>query len=313
MKKNLLIISLLTFAFVGVTYAQQNKALTHFIFDKMSVNPGATGIGMRDGICGTTIYRNQWDRVNGAPNSALLNVEGNFSRFFPGGVGLSFYHDAIGFSRQNNMVLNYSYPLTLGNGILGIGAGLGFVNYGMNPSWVTPDQLPNDGSLPQAVNEINFDANFGLYYHSYTGWYAGISSTHLPALELELLNFQSARHYYAMGGYRQVEAFGVQDLDLDYNGIIRTDMVKFSADINARAIYKLAKGRSVWGGLNYRTSDAIAIMAGLEFDNIAIGYSYDLTVNGLATVSRGSHEIFLRYCHFLPPVPKTVSKNPVRL
>jgi hypothetical protein len=44
-------------------------------------------------------------------NSAVLNVEANMNRFFPGGVGISFYHDAIGFSRQNNLLLNYSYPI----------------------------------------------------------------------------------------------------------------------------------------------------------------------------------------------------------
>ena len=91
-------------------FSQQDKLITHFMYDKMSINPGATGMSITNdaGICGTSIYRNQWDKVNGAPNSAVLNVEANLSRFFPGGVGISFYHDAIGFARQNNVLLNYS-------------------------------------------------------------------------------------------------------------------------------------------------------------------------------------------------------------
>ena len=44
------------------------KLITHFIYDKMSFNPGKTGLGLSNEICATTIYRNQWDKVNGAPN-----------------------------------------------------------------------------------------------------------------------------------------------------------------------------------------------------------------------------------------------------
>jgi type IX secretion system PorP/SprF family membrane protein len=310
MKKKLLVISLLTTIFVGDLVSQQNKVLTHFVFDKMSINPGATGIGMRDGFCGTTVYRNQWDRVNGAPNSALLNVEGNLSRYFNGGFGLSFYHDAIGFSRQNNVVLTYSYHLPLGNGILGIGASAGLVSYGMQPDWVTPQPGLNDPNLPIGVTEANLDANFGVYYMSYDGWYAGVSATHLPAMRLEQLNFETARHYYAMGGYRQKEMFGINELDFDYNVLVRTELVKFSADFNARAIYNFNPTINGWGGLTYRIDDAIGIMAGIEYNNFAIGYSYDFTVNALSNISWGSHEILLRYCHFLPPVPITRSRNP---
>ena len=146
MKRKLLVFSAFAL-FTGVTaFAQQDKLVTHFMYDKMSLNPGSTGIN--EGICATTLYRNQWDKVNGAPNSAVLNVEANLTRFFPGGVGISFYHDAIGFTRQNNVLLNYSFPIQIqGVGILGVGAGVGITNVGMNPLWVPPTNAP-DPTLP---------------------------------------------------------------------------------------------------------------------------------------------------------------------
>ena len=306
MKFKLLFISILTIIFSLEITAQQNKLLTHFIFDKMSVNPGATGVGMRDGFCATAIFRNQWNRVNGAPNSGVFNAEGNFSRFFPGGVGLSFYHDAIGFARQNNLVANYSYHLTLGDGILGIGAGVGLVGYGMQPDWITPDGNDEDESLPMGVTEFNLDANFGLYYLHNDGWYAGLSATHLPASELELLNFQTARHYYGLAGYKYKKAFDVDELSLDFNAMMRTELVKFSADLNVRAILK----DMVWAGVTYRTEDAFGLMAGIEYNNFILGYSYDMSTHQLANVSRGSHEILFRYCYYLPPPPITRSRNP---
>jgi hypothetical protein len=66
-----------------------------------------------------------------------------------------------------------------------------------------------------------------------------------------------------------------------------------------------------YAGLTYRTSDAIAIMLGLILlTNLTIGYSYDITLSKLSSVSRGSHEVLLKYCYYLPTPPVTVSRNP---
>lgn len=304
--KRLLLISILISTGVFYTYGQQDKILTHFIFDKMSINPGATGVGMSHQVSGTMIYRNQWDKFNGAPNSVLGNVEANLSQYFPSAAGISFYHDAIGFTRQNNVTLNYSYHLPLDNGTLGIGAAVGLNSYGMSPNWVTPDGNPFDASLPQAKSQATFDANFGLYYMSMTGWYAGISTTHLPAMEIEDLNFNTARHFYGMGGYRFNQAFGVSDLDVEANGLIRSDMKFVSADINFRAIWK----NTIYGGLTYRTTDAIGIMAGVNYKSFTFGYSYDITVNRVSSISAGSHELMVKYSYPLPPIPITKARNP---
>src|SRR5690554_524749 len=80
--KRLLLITMLLSTGMLYTYGQQDKILTHFIFDKMSINPGATGVGMNHQVCGTMIYRNQWDKFNGAPNSVLVNAEANLSQYF---------------------------------------------------------------------------------------------------------------------------------------------------------------------------------------------------------------------------------------
>lgn len=274
----------------------------------MSINPGETG--MDDGICATTIYRNQWDKVNGAPNSAILNIEANMNRFFPGGLGISFFHDAIGFSRQNNVLLNYSYPLQVANaGILGIGIGVGIINYGMSPVWVPPT-TSIDNSLPVGFAATNLDLNFGLYWKGINDYYAGLSSTHLSQSVLTQTvgtisqEYQTARHYYIMGGKKFRNVAGG---DIDAQVLMRTDLVKFSADLNVRYLWK----GIAYGGLTYRTVDAIGLMLGwMPIKNMTVGYSYDITTNKLASVSRGSHEILLKYCYFLPPIPVTKSNHP---
>jgi type IX secretion system PorP/SprF family membrane protein len=305
--------------FVALFYfginAQQDKLLTHFIYDKMTINPGKTGIDLYNGICGTSIYRNQWDKVNGAPNSAVLNIEANLTKFFPGGVGVAFYHDAIGFARQNNLLLNYSYPIQIGRaGVLGVGVGLGIINYGMDPDWVPPTPGP-DPSLPTAFAATSFDANFGLYFQG-KDFYAGLSSTHLSASLLKQdvagfsQNYQTARHYYIMGG-KQFKKIGSNNGSIDAQILLRTDLVKFSGDLNVRYIHKLQGNKQVYGGITGRSSDAFAIMAGYTpIPKLTLGYSYDLTLNKLASISRGSHELVVKYCYYLPPPPKQNARHP---
>lgn len=292
----------------GGAFAQQDKLITHFIYDKMSVNPGATGFD-RD-ICATLMYRNQWDKVNGAPNSAVFNIEANMNRWFPGGLGLAFYHDAIGFNRQNNLLLNYSYPLDIGNaGTLGIGIGVGMINFGQNPTWVPPT-TQNDISLPVGFNATNLDLNFGLYFRGTGDWYAGISSTHLSESILKKKigmidqSYQTKRHYYLMGGktFRNIGNGAI-----DVQALVRTEFTKFSADINARYIWK----DLLYGGITYRTIDAVGLMVGwYPIKSLVVSYSYDITTNRLSSVSRGSHEIAVRYCYKLPPVPIATSRHP---
>lgn len=311
MKKKFILLSSVFSVVAGSLFAQQDKLITHFIYDKMSVNPGETGLDQNDNsICATTIYRNQWDKVNGAPNSAILNVESNLKRFMPVNLGISFFHDAIGFNRQNNVLLNANYPLALGGaGTLGIGVGVGIVNFGMSPVWVPPT-TDIDNTLPVGFAATNLDLNFGLYFKGNNDYYAGLSSTHLNESLLKQSvgvisnEYKVARHYYIMGGKKFRDIAGG---DLDAQVLMRTDMVKFSADINVRYMWR----GIAYGGLTYRTVDAVGVMLGwMPIQNLTIGYSYDVTTNKLASVSRGSHEILLKYCYILPPPPITKSNHP---
>ena len=311
MKKKIILLTSLFSVVAGTLVAQQDKLITHFMYDKMSINPGETGVDQGDNsICANTIYRNQWDKVNGAPNSAVLNVESNLRRFMPVNLGVSFFHDAIGFNRQNNVLLNAAFPLPLNPGTLSVGVGVGMVNFGMSPTWVPP-QTAIDPTLPVGFSATNVDMNFGVYWKGNADYYAGLSSTHLNESILTQTvgtipqTYQVARHYYIMGG-KKFSNIG-QNGQLDANVLMRTDFVKFSADINARYIWN----NQFYGGLTYRTSDAIAVMVGwMPIQGAVIGYSYDVNINKLASVSRGSHEILLKYCYYIPKPPITKSNHP---
>ena len=63
--------------------------------------------------------------------------------------------------------------------------------------------------------------------------------------------------------------------------------------------------------IDARTSDAIAIMLGYSpMDQLSVGYSYDITLNKLSSISRGSHEMFVKYCIYIPPPPLQKTHHP---
>ena len=103
--------------------------------------------------------------------------------------------------------------------------------------------------------------------------------------------------------------------------LFKTFSDRFSIQIQQVIIHKLVDGvfysslicekEGVEEIIDTRTSDAIAVMLGYSpIPKFQVGYSYDITVNKLASVSRGSHEMMVKYCYFIPPPPKTKARHP---
>lgn len=299
---------LLCYLAVSVSFAQQDKQFTHYMFDKMSFNPAATGF---KGYCGTVIYRNQWDRVQDAPNTTLLNLQANLPKQNMG-VGLSFTNDAIGFQRNNTVTLNGAYHFVTNAGVLSGGLGLGIVNVGFSPNWVPP-QTDQDALLPAAVAGTGFDVNLGLYWHGNTApYYVGISTTHLAPPTLSAINYSVARHYYIIGGYdwemSQDFNWG-RKVDLKPSVLIKADGAGMIFDLNVMGDVWLNNYSYLWGGATYRLSDAIALQLGYAFspanktstNMLKFGYSFDIMTNDLNTYGKGTHELMLNFCMFPPP------------
>ena len=319
MKKILLTLAIFlgSFSILG----QQDVQFTHFMYDKMSFNPAATGID--DGYCGTMIYRNQWDKVAGAPNSVLVNGQAKIKPI-SSGVGFSMVHDAIGFLRNNYFKLNYSYQLPIhGIGTASAGIGLGFQNLSMTPNWVTPAVAPAlDDALVgtlAGIAQTNFDMNFGLYFKGVQGYYAGISAGHLTTPEFSDLSYDAVLHYYVFGGIdldnNLIGQFPAQ-LKVMPSFLLKAESATAMVDLNIRAMWN----NQFYGGLGYRMQDAVSLMAGFEMpiasspsadQYIRIGYSYDITTSALNQYSVGTHEVMLNYC-YVPKLnlPKERRVNP---
>ncbi|MFT4770537.1 MAG: type IX secretion system PorP/SprF family membrane protein [Cryomorphaceae bacterium] len=304
-----------------LVWGQQDPQFSQFMYDRLSVNPAFAG--SKDAICATLIGRQQWSGLSGQPSTGLLNVSGPINSI-KSGIGATVYLDEIGPQSTTSLKLSYAYHIKIsGSTKLALGVGVGLLSSSLSTDWRAYDFDDNGnvvgsglGSgigdpsiLQQAQQASTFDASFGAYLYN-PKYYVGISAVHLNEGDLSELNIKVARHLYFMAGY-DFELTPM--ITLSPQTLVKTDLASTQVDINATATYN----NTFWLGVSYRLEDAIAPMAGYNYQfpdgksNLRIGYSYDLTTSELNNYSSGSHEIMLGYCYQLQkPLPKRVYKNP---
>lgn len=312
--KRIVILALGVIAFSGLK-AQQDPQYTQWMYDKLSFNPATAGFGCEDcygagGHALTLMYRDQWDGLNRDPKTSLFNYNGNFGNLIgPGnmGFGATFYSDNLGQEQNSMWRLSAAYHLlNIGDGILSFGLSGGQFTKTLGTEWVAIDSPETNGVTDvnidyQGATAKSLDLNFGAYYTDPGNYYVGLSATHLTAADLEDLSIKVARHYYFMGGYNyQLNP----TVTLRSNLLAKSDLTEYIADINVNAMFN----DMIWGGVTYRTQDAIAPMAGFKYAwqaesetqithyCLRVGYSYDATTSALKNYSSGSHEVFATLC-----------------
>jgi type IX secretion system PorP/SprF family membrane protein len=281
-------------------------------------------------MCGVVQYRKQWMNFPGAPTSMALAVDTRLTGM-PLGVGLNVISDNIGNMNTLFARVAGSYNLTkIAGGTLGIGLDLGILQKSISGTWIVPEPLKNDpripgsgGAIPGAggttinafnnpdLNKTTFDVGFGAFYQIPGKFYAGLSSTHLPATQIKDagLGYKVSRHYYFMAGYTfQPNKWS----KITPNVLYKTDMSSTSLDLNLTFMWS----DMVWIGGTYRLEDAPALLAGFQMPfgdgnkyNAKIGASYDLTTSKLKPYSSGTFELLLGVC-YTPSVKKpTIYSN----
>ncbi|CAN5419681.1 type IX secretion system membrane protein PorP/SprF [soil metagenome] len=315
MKKTLTIIA---FA-LGSTavFAQQDPQFSQFMYNKLFMNPGYAG--MRQALCFTAIYRDQWQGFEGSPNSGVFSADAFLPKIH-GGVGLNIMYDKLGFENNMGYRANYSFHQTLGGGVLGIGLELGAFSKRLGPTgtdaWLATTNWQNDQAIPPQLKTTVFDLGFGLWYQRQNLWF-GISSTHLPASSMkgqsapiivfpavtavpQNLTYQIARHYFITGGYNI--PFGSWELRPSF--LVKSDATITSFDLDVTALFN----QRFWFGASYRFQDAIVPMIGFMLPTakstsnempgggLKVGFAYDYTTSNIKSYSSGSFELMLNYC-----------------
>ena len=292
--------------------AQQQPQFTQNMFNKSYTNPGHFGI--TNAICATGLIRQQWvgfkdaEGNKVAPQTSLISVEAPV-KILRGGVGLSIVQDKYGFYKDVTIRLGYAYHRPVGEGKLGIGLNVDFLNKSLDfTKFIKVDEGDpvTDGQSSKGV--IMTDFGIGAFVQM-PNYYFGFSALQLLGSSKDLggtsgvSTFTLKRHFYGTAGY---------DFNFPSNPAyiitpsvyIKTDGVSSQYDFNGMLKYN----NKVWGGVTYRLNDAVGILLGMTIKDINVGYAYDVPTSRLG--SAGSHEIMVKYCFKLErEKPRTSYRN----
>lgn len=301
MRRRILIIAF--FAISLTVRAQQDPQFSQNMFNHMTVNPAFAGMHGNWVVSG--IYRNQWQKMPGAPETYAFNVDAPLRiRRMDGGIGLNMMSDKVGMVTNLHFMVNYSYKHTFDFGVLSVGAKVGIVNAKIegdyyipdggdrgSGSWTRPEDDPALDGTAANVSKLMFDAGAGVFL---TGdkYYAGVSVSHLPGSSMTIGQtgkFFWYRHMFLTGGYTLALS---PKIDAQPSVFIGTDFVSSQYNLNANFIYN----KRYWAGVSYRYEEAVAFMGGMELKGgLMLGYSYDWYVHSIGKYVGGSHEVTLSY------------------
>lgn len=282
-----LLIAMLFFGSLGS--AQQLPHYTQFDRSRFLIDPAVAGSKpyYRVRLHG----RQQWRGFPGAPRTGVLSIEGPLQRGKMG-IGGYFFKDEAGPAERTGGQLAYSYRFRVDESKrIALGLGAGVLQYRIaNEELVLYD--PDDPAFQgDEMSTIEPDASFGAYFYG-RRFGIGISGFQLLHNELRGIgtNTRLDGHYFLHAFYETPLS---EKLDLRPFMLVKyAHPSDPQFELGARAIYK----DMIWLGVNYRSRDAIAGMAGYSLNQKwSIGYSYDMTLSELQGYQGGSHEIVLGY------------------
>ncbi len=299
MRNIIFVMALVSVLFLAKTSnGQQEPQFDFYPYVHMFTNPGYSGMGQA--ICATLDHRQQWMGFEGNPVTTGFAVSG-FLEGITSGIGLIVLQDKLGYEKNTHIKLSYSYHMDVGDGTLGIGAGLGIKNKSLNPDqWNTygslenPNQNPyEDPAIPHAGKKMAFASSLGAFYLT-DYLYAGLGIDNLIQSKL---NYETGkeyflkRHYYLTAGYYYTLPNPVYEIRPSI--FISSDGVVNQYTLGASLLYN----KAISGGIGYRFGDSFIIHAGYVFPfNMTIALAYDVSLSKLSKYNNGSFEVVLNYC-----------------
>ena len=285
---------------LGGLKAQQAPIFTNYNNSYTYINPGFAGLS--EGVNLLGLYRQQWagftddEGTNIAPATLLVTADMPI-RALKGGISVTVLNDQLGFEKNTNVGLGYSYHLDMGGSTMGLGISLNLLNRTVDFAHLVPGQT-GDPLLNQLGEESGmlFDISVGAFWQIPESFYVGVSAINLlnttgKALgeEETAASFSTDRTLYFVAGYPIVfESLPVLKIIPSVN--VMTNLS--SAQLNAGA--KIVYNDLLSLGVNYRPQESVGLTVGLTIKDFVLGYAYDINTMGYNIP--GSHEIALSYC-----------------
>lgn len=308
MRKLLFLLLYVVFT-LQTSQAGQDPLYSQFMTNPYLINPALTGTYQYYQIIANN--RLQWVGVADAPLTNTISMYGPMVEQ-PMGVGGYIMQDRWGPESTISLSGTYAYNYAIAEDLkISMGLMLGFYQHKIDGSTLRlnePDRYFIPGEIYQNYKP---DASVGAYLYS-SIYHVGLSVTNLFGNKLQFddntdivvdtnstersLASQMKQHFYLHGGYKYFinHEFAVEPT-LVFRKVGATPL---QLDINTRVWYgkRSWDGNKIWGGLSYRTKDALNVMIGFVYQRkIEIGYSYDVAVSRTRTYHSGSHELMIGF------------------
>lgn len=284
----------------------QDPIFSQFFSTPMQINPAFAGNTLAPRVA--LAYRDQWRNFNNAFSTAALTYD-QFLPFINSGIGISLLSDRAGNNiyQKNSLGLNYAYRLEVSNNtFIKIGLEAGATQSTVD--WdrlVFLDQLDPVGGLVGGTQEVRptnlsktyFDISSGMLLYN-PDFYVGLSVKHLNTPDESYFNNNSnlntglPMRYTLHAGTqipldgrnkRKSTTFISPNILLVKQGAFA--QVNVGANIGFGAVFAGA-----WYRNTFRNSDAVIAQVGFQKGIFKVGYSHDITVNGLPN-TWGAHEL----------------------
>lgn len=303
--KRALYIAVVLAGFMQVAWTQQVPLYSQYMLNGFLLNPAAAG---SEGYTAVNLTaREQWVGLKNGPGTYALSFQTRIlkksyisrsssvrrrpkSGSRSGNVGLGGYlfNDRNGAVERIGLKGSYAYHINFSQSQLSFG--LSFVAYQLRLDEDLIHLLEPGDPLWLGAKQSVFipDADAGVYYSARNYW-AGFSVDQMFESILKLGDsgydrYVMERNYYLMGGYD----FEVRrDIILTPSTLIKfAENGKLQIDFSGKLYFQ----QNYWGGLTYRTGQAIIVMAGVSVDKLVFGYAFDIGLNSIMKHSFGTHE-----------------------
>ncbi len=289
--------------------AQQLPIYSQYMMNGFLINPAVAGL---DGYTAINLTaREQWLGIQDAPrthaislqsrilknsfisrNSRLRRKKRHASRSGNVGYGVYMFNDMNGLIDRTGMQGTYSYFVRMGQTHMSFGLSIMAYQFRLDRQNVHfyGDQF--DELLDQNRNTLYIpDANVGFSINN-PRYHFGFSASELFKSSLQFGSigegeYAMIRHYNMQGGYK----FGISNyLEIEPSFLLKyPEGLAPQLDFNVKLNYM----DDYWGGISFRTGNAMIIFGGLRFDKFYFGYAFDYTLNSIQKHTFGSHEIMM--------------------
>ena len=276
--------------------AQQEPMYSQYMFNMLNVNPAYAGSRGVPNL--TTLFRNQWTGMPGAPKTGNVSFDMPFATN-NSAIGLQLYTDRIGVQKTQGVKFNYAYRAQAGeSGVLSMGLSMGLKNRRANYTDVNTF-VPGDPVFNSNISSLNADAGAGIFYTS-DNFYVGAS---VPFL----LKSNVSTNDPLEAGAKWLEAVKAKDLNifltagfvvyLNEQLVLKPSMMlkRSGSSIQADLNSNLWINDIISFGVSYRIKESVIGMLEWQMTpKLRFGYSYDRSISNLRLYNTGSHEFMLR-------------------